>query len=202
MRSTEDSIRRSDPAFGLGIGEVACVNCGQCLVACPVGAITEKSAIDKVWEAIADPDKVVLVQTAPAVRAAIGEEFGMPIGTAATKQMVGAMLGLGFDKVFDTDTAADLTILEEGTELLHRLQNGGKLPLITSCSPGWISTASTTIRNFSTISPPASRRTRCSRRAEIVLRGEKQHRSGEDRDGIHHAVRSEEIRGGETGTQR
>ena len=126
------------PAFGMGIGEVACVNCGQCLVACPVGAITEKSAINQVWDAIADPEKVVLVQTAPAVRAAIGEEFGMPIGSVATKQMVGAMLGLGFDKVFDTDTAADLTILEEGTELLHRIQNGGTLPLITSCSPGWI----------------------------------------------------------------
>ncbi len=127
-----------EPAFGLGLGEVACVNCGQCLVACPVGAIYEKSAINDVWAAIADPEKVVLVQTAPAVRAAIGEEFGMPIGTAATRQMVGALRSLGFDKVFDTDTAADLTILEEGTELLQRIQNGGTLPLITSCSPGWI----------------------------------------------------------------
>ncbi len=126
------------PAFEQGLGEVACVNCGQCLVSCPVGAITEKSAIKDVWAAIADPDKIVLVQTAPAVRAGIGEEFGMPIGQVATKQMVGAMLGLGFDKVFDTDTGADLTILEEGTELLHRIQNGGKLPMITSCSPGWI----------------------------------------------------------------
>ena len=97
------------------IDKSKCVNCGQCLVACPVGSITEKSAINQVWDAIADPEKVVLVQTAPAVRAAIGEEFGMPIGSVATKQMVGAMLGLGFDKVFDTDTAADLTILEEGT---------------------------------------------------------------------------------------
>ncbi len=126
------------PAFGQNLGDVACVNCGQCVVACPVGALQEKSSIDQVWDAIGDPDKVVLVQTAPAVRAAIGEEFGMPIGTAATSQMVGAMLRMGFDKVFDTDTSADLTILEEGTELLERMQNGGTLPLITSCSPGWI----------------------------------------------------------------
>lgn len=127
-----------EPAFGQKLGEVGCVNCGQCVVACPVGALTEKSCIDEVWKAIDDPEKVVLVQTAPAVRAAIGEEFGMPIGTAATSQMVGALKRLGFDKVFDTDTAADVTIMEEGTELIHRIQNGGKLPLITSCSPGWI----------------------------------------------------------------
>lgn len=126
------------PAFGKGLGEVACINCGQCVISCPVGALTEKSSIDEVWDAVADPDKVVLVQTAPAVRAAIGEEFGMPIGQAATRQMVGALLRMGFDKVFDTDTSADLTIMEEGTELLQRMQNSGTLPLITSCSPGWI----------------------------------------------------------------
>lgn len=126
------------PAFGQNLADVACVNCGQCVIACPVGALTEKSVVDEVWDAIADPEKVVLVQTAPAVRAAIGESFDMPIGTAATSQMVGAMLRLGFDKVFDTDTGADLTILEEGTELINRINNGGKLPLITSCSPGWI----------------------------------------------------------------
>lgn len=126
------------PAFGKPLGEAACVNCGQCVISCPVGALTEKSSIKDVWAAVEDPDKVVLVQTAPAVRAAIGEEFGMPIGTAATRQMVGALLRMGFDKVFDTDTSADLTILEEGTELLNRMQNGGTLPMITSCSPGWI----------------------------------------------------------------
>ncbi|MCI8283656.1 MAG: 2Fe-2S iron-sulfur cluster binding domain-containing protein [Firmicutes bacterium] len=126
------------PAFGQNLADVACVNCGQCVIACPVGALTEKNVVDDVWAAIADPEKVVLVQTAPAVRAAIGESFDMPIGTAATSQMVGAMLRLGFDKVFDTDTGADLTILEEGTELINRINNGGKLPLITSCSPGWI----------------------------------------------------------------
>ena len=126
------------PAFGKPLGEAACVNCGQCVISCPVGALTEKSSIKDVWKAVEDPDKVVLVQTAPAVRAAIGEEFGMPIGTDATRQMVGALLRMGFDKVFDTDTSADLTILEEGTELLNRMQNGGTLPMITSCSPGWI----------------------------------------------------------------
>lgn len=131
-------VTQIGPAFGQGLGDVACINCGQCVISCPVGALSEKSSIKDVWKAIEDPDKVVLVQTAPAVRAAIGEEFGMPIGTAATRQMVGAMLRMGFDKVFDTDTSADLTILEEGTELLQRMQNGGTLPLITSCSPGWI----------------------------------------------------------------
>ena len=127
-----------EPAFGKSLRDVACVNCGQCIAACPVGALTEKSAIDDVWAAIADPDTYVIAQTAPAIRAAIGEEFGLPIGTPATSHMVGSMLKLGFDKVFDTDTAADLTILEEGTELLTRIQNGGTLPVITSCSPGWI----------------------------------------------------------------
>ena len=97
-----------------------------------------KDNIDKVWEAIADPDLHVVIQTAPAVRVAIGEEFGLPIGTRCTGKMVAALKRLGFDKVFDTDTAADLTIMEEGTELIERIKNGGKLPLITSCSPGWI----------------------------------------------------------------
>ena len=127
-----------EPAFGQKLGEAACVNCGQCVVSCPVGALTEKSNIQNVWDAIGDPEKTVLVQTAPAVRAALGEEFGMEIGTAVTSQMVGALRRLGFDKVFDTDTGADVTILEEGTELINRIKNGGKLPLITSCSPGWI----------------------------------------------------------------
>lgn len=125
-------------AFDTPLGNAACINCGQCIVNCPVGALHEQDAIKDVWAAINDPDKIVLVQTAPAVRAAIGEEFGMKMGTPATKQMVGSLLRLGFDKVFDTDTGADLTIMEEGTELLERIQNGGVLPMITSCSPGWI----------------------------------------------------------------
>lgn len=126
------------PAFGMELGDTACVNCGQCITVCPVGALSEKDDTQKVWDAISDPDKYVVVQTAPAVRVAIGEEFGLPIGTRSTGKMVAGLKLLGFDKVFDTDTGADFTIREEGTELIDRIQNGGKLPMITSCSPGWI----------------------------------------------------------------
>ncbi|MDK2800967.1 MAG: NADP-reducing hydrogenase subunit HndD [Clostridiales bacterium] len=125
-------------AFNKPLSEVPCSMCGQCIVACPVGALREKDSTDKVWKALADEDKHVVVQTAPAVRVALGEEFGMPIGTRVTGKMVAALRRLGFAKVFDTDTAADLTIMEEGTELLNRLKEGKNLPLITSCSPGWI----------------------------------------------------------------
>ena len=125
-------------AFEAELADTACVNCGQCIAACPVGALHEKYTTDEVFEAIADPDKYVVVQTAPAVRAALGEEFGMPMGTPVTGKMVAALRRLGFDKVFDTDTGADLTIMEEGNELLERIKNGGTLPMITSCSPGWI----------------------------------------------------------------
>ena len=125
-------------AFEKSLGEVSCVNCGQCIAVCPVGALREKDATDDVWAALANPDKHVVVQAAPAVRAALGEEFGYEMGTPVTGKMAAAMRRLGFDKVFDTDFAADLTIMEEGTELLQRIQNGGKLPMITSCSPGWI----------------------------------------------------------------
>lgn len=125
-------------AFDKSLNEVSCTMCGQCIQACPVGALREKDSIDKVWEALNDKNKYVIVQTAPAVRVALGEEFGLPIGTRVTGKMVTALKMLGFDKVFDTDTGADLTIMEEGTELISRIKKGEKLPLITSCSPGWI----------------------------------------------------------------
>ncbi len=124
--------------FNMSLNDVPCVNCGQCITVCPVGALKEKDDTQKVWDAIANKELHVVVQTAPAVRVAIAEEFGNPVGSRATGKMVTALRKLGFDKVFDTDTAADLTIMEEGTELLGRIQNGGKLPVITSCSPGWI----------------------------------------------------------------
>ncbi|HEY5586146.1 MAG TPA: NADH-dependent [FeFe] hydrogenase, group A6 [Ruminiclostridium sp.] len=125
-------------AFDMSLADVPCTMCGQCITVCPVGALREKDDTEKVWKALANPDLHVVVQTAPAVRVAIGEEFGLPIGTRCTGKMVSALSHLGFTKVFDTDTAADLTIMEEGTELLTRIKNGGKLPVITSCSPGWI----------------------------------------------------------------
>jgi len=120
------------------IKDVGCIFCGQCIVSCPVGALYEKNDIPKVVRAIDDAEKHVVVQTAPAVRAALGEEFGLPIGTPVTGKMVAALRRLGFDKVFDTDTAADLTIMEEGTEFIQRFTKGENLPIITSCSPGWV----------------------------------------------------------------
>ncbi len=125
-------------AFNKSLNEVPCTMCGQCITVCPVGALREKDDTEKVWDALANPDLHVVVQTAPAVRVALGEEFGMPIGSRVTSNMIASLRRLGFKKVFDTDTAADLTIMEEGTELLNRINNNGKLPLITSCSPGWI----------------------------------------------------------------
>lgn len=126
------------PAYGKYLNDVSCVACGQCSAVCPVAAITEKEDIEKVWAAIADPNKHVIVQTAPAVRVSLGEEFDMEPGSIVTGKLVAALRGLGFDEVFDTDFTADLTIIEEGNELLRRMKKGGKLPMLTSCSPGWI----------------------------------------------------------------
>ncbi len=124
-------------AFEAPLSETACISCGQCIVNCPTGALIEKDDTDKVREAIADPNKVVVVQTAPSIRATLGEAFGLPIGTNTEGKMVAALRRLGFDKVFDTDTAADFTIIEEAHEFVERVKNGGKLPLLTSCCPGW-----------------------------------------------------------------
>ncbi len=125
-------------AFEMGLGETSCVSCGQCIAVCPTGALSEKDNTTEVFKALADTSKHVIVQTAPAVRAALGEEFGLEIGTNVEGKMVTALRKLGFAKVFDTNFAADLTIMEEAHEFLDRVKNGGKLPLITSCSPGWI----------------------------------------------------------------
>lgn len=126
-------------AFNMSTDESTCVFCGKCVTVCPVGALKEKDDIHKVWDAINDKEKFVVFQTAPSVRVGIGDDFGFGAGAIATGQMVAGIRRLGADKVLDTNFGADLTIMEEGAELLNRLQNGGKLPMITSCSPGWIS---------------------------------------------------------------
>jgi NADP-reducing hydrogenase subunit HndD len=126
------------PIFNQSMADVNCMQCGQCVINCPVGALSEKEHIHEVIQALNDPKKTVIVQTAPAVRASLGEEFGNPIGTRVTGKMAAALRRCGFDRVYDTNFGADLTIMEEGTELLNRLNNGGCLPMFTSCSPGWI----------------------------------------------------------------
>ncbi|MFZ1729189.1 MAG: NADH-dependent [FeFe] hydrogenase, group A6 [Bacteroidota bacterium] len=126
------------PALGRSLNTVPCVDCGQCVVNCPVGALTEKSNQKPVWEAINNPDLIVVAQVAPAIRVALAEEFGAEAGTVATGKTVAALRRIGFARVFDTNFSADLTIIEEATELLHRLNNGGSTPMLTSCSPGWV----------------------------------------------------------------
>ncbi len=125
-------------AFELSLNNTPCISCGQCTVVCPTGALTVRDDTDKIWAALADPTKKVVVQTAPSVRATLGECFGMPIGTNVEGKMVAALRRMGFYRVFDTDFGADLTIVEEANELVERIKNGGTLPMITSCSPGWV----------------------------------------------------------------
>ena len=125
-------------AFDKDLADVSCISCGQCIVNCPTAAIVEKDETAAVFKAINDPEKFVVVHTAPSIRVTLGEAFGFSIGANVEGKMVAALRRLGFDKVFDTDFGADLTIMEEATEFLGRVQNGGVLPMITSCSPGWI----------------------------------------------------------------
>ena len=145
-------------AFELPLGEVGCISCGQCITVCPTGALSERDDTQKVMDALNDPDKHVIVQTAPAVRVGLGEEFGYPMGTVVTGKMVAALRALGFDRVFDTNFSADLTIMEEATEFLGRYTEKKNLPLITSCSPGWIKFCETYypefIPNLSTCKSP------------------------------------------------
>jgi len=125
-------------AFDAPMIETACTFCGQCVNVCPTGALTQRDHTNAVWDAISDPEKFVVVQTAPAIRVALGEEFDMPVGTNVTGKMVAALRRMGFDRVFDTDFAADVTIMEEASELIHRIENNGTLPILTSCCPAWV----------------------------------------------------------------
>ncbi len=125
-------------AENLSLNDVNCTFCGQCIENCPVGALKEKDNTQEVWEKLKDKDTYVVVQTAPAVRVALGEEFGLSVGTNVQGKMITALKKLGFDKVFDTNTGADFTIMEEANEFIERIQNGGVLPMATSCCPAWV----------------------------------------------------------------
>ena len=149
-----------ETAFMKGIGNSPCVNCGQCIIYCPTGALYEKSDVDEVWRAIFDPEKHVIVQEAPAIRVSLSDEFGLEPGLLTTEKMYAALKTIGFDAIMDTGFTADVTIMEEGTEVVERLTKGGKLPVITSCSPGWVKYAETyypdLLEHLSTAKSPMS----------------------------------------------
>ena len=190
------------PAFNHDLDTVACVQCGQCAAVCPVGAITEKDQIEEVWKALDKPDKHVIVQTAPAIRAALGECFGYPPGTLVTGKMVAALRRLGFHAVFDTNFAADLTILEEGTELLDPAPQAAlvekqpaALPMFTSCSPGWIKFMEyfhpDMLPNLSTCKSPQQM---FGAMAKTYYAAEAGQAAGRDLRGLDHALHGEEVR--------
>ncbi len=185
-----------DCAWGDSLSDTACINCGQCIAVCPTGALTERDDTAKVFAALNDPTKHVVVQPAPAVRAALGEEFGIPMGTSVTGKMACALRRLGFDKVFDTDFAADLTIMEEATELVERVKNGGVLPMITSCSPGWIKFCEHQypdfLPNLSSCKSPHEMEGAVD---QILLCRKGRHRSAGYRGRLGHALHGQEVRG-------
>ena len=184
------------PAYGKYLNDVRCAACGQCSTVCPVAAITEKEDIERVWDAINDPGRHVVVQTAPAVRVSIGEEFGMEPGSVVTGKLAAALRALGFDAVFDTDFTADLTIIEEGNELLRRMKTGGVLPMLTSCSPGWINFIEQyypeLLPHVSTCKSPAAD---VRRAGQGILSGKNWQKTGGNFQRIRHALYGQKVRG-------
>ena len=153
------------PAFQKDLGDVTCIMCGQCVIACPTASLTEKECIDDVWREIADPDKFVVVQTAPSIQVTLGEVFGMPLGSFVAGKLTAALRRIGFDRVFATDVTADLTIMEEGSELVELItHHPERLPLLSSCCPGWIKFAEHFYPDFCPIYRPANLRMKCSER--------------------------------------
>ena len=187
-------------AFDEGLNVSSCVNCGQCVAVCPTGALAETRAIDEVLAALADPDRVVVVQHAPSVSVSLAEEFGLKPGTDVDGPLVTALRRLGFDWVFDTAFTADLTIMEEASELAHRIANGGTLPMMTSCSPGWIKFVEQfypdMIPNLSTCKSPQQM---LGAVVKTFLAERTTDRPGDDLQRRHHAVHGEEVRSGPAG---